>query len=69
MSYDLRLTQYGFSWGDCLVERTASQSTKPKFQVITVYAPNGEGVEIVMRPRSLDVKKLGKCKVRKGKKK
>lgn len=43
---------YGFVWGECLIERTASNEKKPKFQLLRVYAPNGEVIEILMRPRS-----------------
>lgn len=43
---------HGFVWGNCLVERTASNEKKPKFQILRVYAPNGEVIEILMRPRS-----------------
>lgn len=46
------INSYGFVWGQCLVERTCSNKTKPKFQVLRVYAPNGEVIEILMRPRS-----------------
>lgn len=45
---------YGFLWGEVLVERTAS-GDKPKFQVIRVYAMNGDCVEVLMRPRSTKV--------------
>ncbi len=43
---------YGFVWGECMVERTASNSKSPKFQLLRVFCPNGEIVEILMRPRS-----------------
>lgn len=49
----LIFNDYGFIWGDCLVERTASSERKPKFQVIRVFAPNGEIVEITMTPKKL----------------
>jgi hypothetical protein len=60
--YELSLTQYGFRWGDVLVERTASNGVNPKFQVITVQAPNRERVRITMRPREVTAVKLEKAK-------
>lgn len=45
----------GFDWGKCTVKRTCSSDKNPKFQVLTVYAPNGDVVEIVMRPRSTEI--------------
>jgi hypothetical protein len=45
------INNYGFVWGECLVERTCSNPTKPKFQILRVYTPNGEVIEILMRPR------------------
>jgi len=47
----LELNKYGFVWGECLVERTCSSEKKPKFQILRVYTPNGEIIEIQMRPR------------------
>lgn len=63
-TYDVSWTQYGFKWGDCLVERTCSNGKKPKFQILRVYAPNGEGVEITMTPRTLKAVKFEKYKER-----
>lgn len=60
--YELTHNQYGFRWGDVLVERTAASLTKPKFQVMRIYAPNGEGVEIQFSPRKLFVTKFKKEK-------
>lgn len=62
VEYELNQTQYGFRWGEVLVERTASNNRNPKFQVIRVYAPNGEIAEIQMRPRSLEIIKHPKEK-------
>ena len=64
--YHVILNNYGFVWGNVLVERTAANGKKPKFQVIRVYAPNGEGVEILMTPRKLKVSKFAKEKKRRG---
>jgi hypothetical protein len=62
MSYELRHNQYGFVWGEVMVERTCSNDKKPKFQVIRIYAPNGEGVTITMTPRTLRFEKFDKPK-------
>jgi len=53
--FETTLTGFGFKWGDCSVERTASNNTKPKFQILTVTAPNGDRIEIIMRPRSTKI--------------
>jgi len=53
--YDLIDNNYGFIWGEVLVERTCSSIKNPKFQVMRIYAPNGDCVEILMRPRSTKV--------------
>ncbi len=60
--YEVRYNDYGFIWGKAMVERTCSNDKKPKFQVLRVYAPNGEGVEIVMTPRTLKAKKFPRAK-------
>jgi len=53
-------TQYGFRWGDCLVERVASNDKKPEFLVVRVWAPNGDGVDVIMTPRTLRIQKFKK---------
>lgn len=60
--YTLIENSYGFQWGQILVERTASSNKKPKFQVLRVFAPNGEGVEIQFSARKMHVKKFKKEK-------
>jgi hypothetical protein len=45
-------TQYGFRWGDVLVERICSNPKSPKFQVLRIHALNGDCIEITIRPRS-----------------
>ena len=47
----LKINDYGFVWGNSLIERTCSSEKNPKFQLMRVYAPNGEIIEILMRPR------------------
>jgi hypothetical protein len=59
---NLSLNNYGFVWGEVLVERTCSNKTNPKFQVLTIYTPNGEVIEIMMRPRSNKIKVIPKVK-------
>lgn len=44
-------TKYGFKWGEVLVERTYSNEKKPKFQILRIYAPNGEIIEVIMKSR------------------
>lgn len=45
-------TQYGFRWGDVLVERICSNKKNPKFQILRVHTLNGDCIEITIRPRS-----------------
>jgi hypothetical protein len=47
--------RYGFRWGEVLVERTCSQEKKPFFQVLRIYAPNGQVVELTMTKRKTRV--------------
>lgn len=49
--FDLLENKYGFRWGDVVVERTCSQSKRPQFQMLRIYAPNGQMIEIIMSPR------------------
>lgn len=51
LSQQVIINNYGFVWGNVLVERTCSNEKKPRFQMMRVYAPNGEVIEILMRPR------------------
>ncbi len=62
MAYEFRTNQFGFVWGDVMVERTCSNEKKPKFQVLRVYAPNGQGVELIMTPRTFKVIQFDKEK-------
>lgn len=60
---DLWITKYGFRWRDVLVERTASSDLgkNPKFQVIRVFCPNGELIEVLIRPRKNKVTVIPKA--------
>lgn len=58
---NLTVNQYGFVWGECLVERTCSQEktkSRPFFQVLRVFTPSGEVVEITMRKRKNDIRRI-----------
>lgn len=58
------INKYGFTWGECLVQRTASSKERDKryFQVLSVYAPNGEIVEIIMTKRTIKIARIPKEK-------
>jgi len=61
-AYPITTNNYGFVWGEVLVQRIAANAKKPKFQVLSVYAPNGEIVEITMTPRKTSVKRIPRAK-------
>lgn len=51
---NFQINNYGFVWGDILVERTCSQEktkSRPFFQVLRVFTPNGEIIEITVTKR------------------
>jgi hypothetical protein len=56
--------KYGFTWGECLVQRTAAskEGDKRYYQILSVYAPNGEIVEIIMTKRTIKVARIPKAK-------
>lgn len=59
----LQNNKYGFIWGECTVERTAASEGKERFfQVLRVFAPNGEIVEIVMTKRKTRTQVIPKVK-------
>ena len=59
------INNYGFVWGEVLVERTCSQEkgkNQPFFQVLTIYSPSGEIIELTMTKRKNRIKKYPKAK-------
>ena len=58
------LNKYGFTWGECLVQRTAASGEGDKcyFQILFVYVLNGEIVEIIMTKRTIRIARIAKAK-------
>lgn len=61
----LDINDYGFVWGEVLVQRTMSQEKSKKtqfFQILSVYTPNGQIVELMMTKRKNKITIIPKAK-------
>lgn len=57
--FEIRNNDYGFVWGDVLVERSCSQANKyPKFQILRIFLPNKEIIQLTIQRRKTKVERL-----------
>ena len=46
-----KITNFGFDYNGCKIERLAASDGKRRYAIIQVTAMNGDIIEIIMRPR------------------